>query len=115
MIRDGGRNHKGPAIRDLERRFPRLSLERLPGCAPDLIPVGTIGSYRKHGRMADLGPRHVKHLDLVDRGHLAEVADWDAPIRSLGAGPKLAFRDKSPAARRSSGRSVRPSLKARRR
>lgn len=39
VIWDGGSNHKGPAIRELLARFPRLYLERLPGYAPDLNPV----------------------------------------------------------------------------
>jgi hypothetical protein len=31
VVRDGGSNHKGPAIRALLGRSPRLTLERLPG------------------------------------------------------------------------------------
>jgi hypothetical protein len=30
VVWDGGSNHKGPVIRELLRRFPRLHLERLP-------------------------------------------------------------------------------------
>ena len=41
---DGGSNHKGPLIRDLSSRYPRLHLERLPAYAPDLNPVEFVWS-----------------------------------------------------------------------
>ena len=59
VIWDGGSNHKGPAIREVLRTFPRLHLERLPGYAPDLNPVEMIWAYLKHGRLANFVPRHV--------------------------------------------------------
>lgn len=96
VVWDGGSNHKGPLIRELLRRYPRLHLERLPGYAPDLNPVEMIGSYLKYGLMANFVPRHVKHLDRVIRGHLTELGKKPALIRSLWAGSKLPFLDKNP-------------------
>ena len=73
VVWDGGSNHKGPVIRELLRRFPRLHLERLPGYAPDLNPVEMLWSYLKYGLMANFVPQHVRHLDRVVTGHLGAV------------------------------------------
>ena len=95
VLWDGGSNHKGPLIRELLRRFPRLHLERLPAYAPDHNPVEMIWSYLKHGLMANFVPRHVRHLDRVVRGHLVDLARHHGLIRSLWAGSKLPFLDKN--------------------
>jgi transposase len=97
VIRDGGSNHKGPLVRELLTRFPRLHLERLPGYAPDLNPVEMIWSYLKYGLMANFVPRHVKHLNKVVRANLDGLGGQPALIRSLWAGSKLPFPDKNPA------------------
>jgi hypothetical protein len=96
VVWDGGSNHKGPLIRELLRRFPRLRLERLPGYAPDLNPVEMIWAYLKHGLMANFVPRHVRHLDRVVGGHLADLGGRPALIRALWAGSRLPFPDKNP-------------------
>jgi putative transposase len=96
VIWDGGSNHKGPALRELLSRFPRLHLERLPGYAPDLNPVEMLWSYLKHGRLANFVPRHVRHLDRVVGDRLTELRGDPALIRSLWAGSKLPFLDKKP-------------------
>lgn len=96
VVWDGGSNHKGPAIRALCRRFPRLHLERLPAYAPDLNPVEMIWSHLKHGQMANFVPRHVRHLDRIVRENMTELSVEPGLIRSLWAGSKLPFPDKNP-------------------
>ena len=39
VLWDGDTNHKGPLVRDLLARYPRLQLEPLPTYAPQLNPV----------------------------------------------------------------------------
>ncbi len=95
VIWDGGSNHKGPAIRELLRKFPRLHLERLPGYAPDLNPVEMIWSYLKYGRLANFVPRHVRHLDRAVVGHLSALRGDPALIRSLWSGSRLPFLDRN--------------------
>ena len=95
MVWDGGSNHKGPAIRALCARFPRLHLERLPAYAPDLNPVEWIWSHLKHGLMANFVPRHVGHLDRVVRDNLTAIGKRPDLIRSLWEGSKLPFLDKN--------------------
>jgi transposase len=93
VIWDGGSNHKGPLVRALLSRFPRLHLERLPAYAPDLNPVEMLWSHVKYGQMANFVPRHVKHLDQVVQQHLDRAARDPTLIRSLWAGSKLPFPD----------------------
>jgi hypothetical protein len=95
VIWDGGSNPKGPAIRELLRKFPRLHLERLPSYAPDLNPVEMRWAYLKHGRLANFVPRDVRHLDRVIGDHLAELRGDPALIRSLWSGSKLPFLDRN--------------------
>jgi transposase len=92
---DGGTNHKGPLIREFLRRNRRLHLERLPGYAPELNPVEQVWSHLKRGVMANFVPRHVRHLDRVVRGHLAEVRGRPELIRALWAGSTLPFVEKN--------------------
>jgi hypothetical protein len=92
---DGGSNHKGPLIRELLSRFPRLHLERLPGYAPDLNRVEMIWSYLKYGQMANFVPRDVHHVNRVVVGQMVELRDQTTLIRLLWKGSKLPFRDKN--------------------
>ena len=80
----------------MQSRFPRLHPERLPGYAPDLNPVEMIWSDLKYGRMADFMPRDVRHAGRVVVGHMAELREQPALIRSLWKGSKLPFLDKNP-------------------
>jgi putative transposase len=95
VIWDGGSNHKGPLIRELLSKFPRLHLEPLPAYAPDLNPVEMIWSYLKYGLMANFVPRDVRDLDDVVHAHLHELGRRPGLIRSLWAGSKLPFPDKN--------------------
>jgi hypothetical protein len=91
VVWDGGSNHKGPLVRDLLARSPRLTLEPLPAYAPDHNPVEMIWGHLEHGLMANFVPRDVRHLDRVVRGHLDGLKGRSAMIRSLWAGSKLPF------------------------
>ena len=94
VVWDGGSNHKGPAIRALLRRFPRLTRERLPGYAPDLNPVEMIWAYLKHGLMTNFVPADVLDLERVVQADLASVRADPKPIRSLWRGSALPFPDR---------------------
>jgi transposase len=73
VVWDNGSNHKGEPIRALLRRFPRLSPERLPPCAPELSPVEAVWAHLKYGRMANFVPEDVQHLDDIVTEHLIEA------------------------------------------
>jgi transposase len=98
VVWDGGSNHKGPLIRELLGRCPRLHLERLPAYAPDLNPVEMIWSHLKYGLLCNFVPRHVRHLDRVVKSHLTELARTPSLIRALWAGSRLPFLDTKMAA-----------------
>jgi transposase len=91
VVWDGGSNHKGPLIRALCSRFPRLHLEPLPAYAPELNPVEFIWSHLKYGRMANFVPRHVRHLKQVVQTHLHEVGQSPGLLKQLWKGSKLPF------------------------
>jgi transposase len=93
VVWDGGSNHKGPLIRELLRRYPRLHLERLPAYAPDLNPVEMVWSHLKYGRLSNFVPRDVKHLDQVVQSHLSELSLTPKQIKALWTGAKLPFPD----------------------
>jgi putative transposase len=95
VVWDGGSNHKGPLIRALLRRLPRLHLERLPAYAPDLNPVEMIWSYLKYGKLSNFVPRDVKHLDRVVSQHLLQLAEASGLIKSLWTGSKTPFPEKN--------------------
>ena len=63
VVWDNGRMHKGPAIRQLLKRNPRLTLEWLPPYAPELNPVEQLWSHLKFGHCANFIPDDLQHLD----------------------------------------------------
>ena len=79
VVWDGGSNHKGPAMREVLRRNPRLRLERLPAYSPNLNPVEAVWSWLKYGQLANFVPAGL--IDLDDR-------ILDRPIE-LGLDPGL--------------------------
>ena len=95
VVWDGGSNPKGPAIRALLERYPRLTLERLPGYAPDLNPVEMIWAYLKHGLMANFVPADVLDLERVVLANLTAVRADPKLIRSLWMGSDLPFPDRN--------------------
>lgn len=97
VVWDGGSNHKGPLVRDLLSRYPRLHLERLPAYAPDLNPVEFLWGHLKYGLMANFVPRDARDLDRVVSAHLGRLEGQPAMIKSLWRGSKLPFLDKNPA------------------
>ena len=89
VVWDGGSSHKGPLIRDLLSRYPRLHLERLPAYAPELHPVELLWSYLKHGRPSNFVPRNVWHLDHVVQEHLLTARRAPGLLTNLWKGSKL--------------------------
>ena len=64
VVWDGGTMHKGEPILALEAQFAdRLSLERLPPCAPMLNPVEPLWSWLKWERLSNFAPHDVRELD----------------------------------------------------
>jgi putative transposase len=70
VVWGNGRNHQGPALRELQEQFPRLRVAWLPPCAPALSPVESLWSYLKYGRLANFVPEDVNRLNDVVLEHL---------------------------------------------
>jgi putative transposase len=63
VVWDNGSMHKGDAMRQLRKDFPRLSIEWFPPYAPELNPVEQVWSHLKFGYCANLIPDDLQHLD----------------------------------------------------
>ena len=91
VVWDGGSNHKGPLIRALCARYPRLHLERLPAYAPDLNPVEFVWSHVKYARLPNFVPESLSHLERTVRSQLAAVGQTPGLLKALWHGSKLPF------------------------
>ena len=89
VVWDGGSSHKGPLIRELLSRYPRLHLERLPAYAPELNPVEQLWSHLKHGRLANFVPRNLWHLNHVVQEHLLAAQRTAGLLKALWKASKL--------------------------
>ena len=63
VVWDNGPMHKGPAIRKLHERNPRLTVKHLPPYAPELNPVEALWSHLKYGYCANLIANDLDQLD----------------------------------------------------
>ena len=91
VVWDGGSSHKGPLIRTLCARHPRLHLERLPAYAPVLNPVEQVWSHLKYGRLPNFVPASLAHLDPTVRSLLQSVGQTPGLLKSLWRASKLPF------------------------
>jgi putative transposase len=91
VVWDGGPMHKGEAIRDVLRRFPRLSLERLPPYAPELNPVEYLWNHLKYGQLANFIPDDVLQLDKVVKHHIVQARQSSARLHSFWKSSDLPF------------------------
>jgi len=91
VVWDGGSSHKGPLIRALCARHPRLHLERLPAYAPELNPVEQVWCHLKYGRLANFVPANLAHLDQSVRRHLHAVGQVPGLLKALWHGSRLPF------------------------
>ena len=91
VVWDRGSNHKGPAVRHLLGRNKRLTLEYLPGYAPDLNPVEAVWSGLKYGKLANLIPEDVHALDNWVLEYLVPLKFDHKLLKQLWKGSELPF------------------------
>lgn len=63
VVWDNGSMHKGDAMRQLLKDYPRLTLEWLPPYAPELNPVEQLWSHLKFGHFANFIPKDINELE----------------------------------------------------
>lgn len=83
VVWDRGPIHKGPALRALLGRYPRLSIEYLPPYAPDLNPVEQLWNYLKYVELANFVPAGVLHLNCLVESHLEVTGEEQERLRSF--------------------------------
>ena len=91
VVWDRGPIHRGPALRHLLERFPRLSVEYLPPYAPDLNPVEQLWKHLKYDELANLVPRSVLHLNCLVEATLEVAREDQQRLRSFYASSELPF------------------------
>jgi transposase len=89
VIWDNGPNHKGPAIRELLKRYPRLTLERLPPYAPELNPVEYLWSHLKKTKLVNLAAQDARELDDLAMENLDDVRHRPNLLKSFFAATHL--------------------------
>jgi hypothetical protein len=95
VVWDRGNMHKGPPIRELLRRYPRLTIEYLPPYAPDLNPVESLWGYLKYHKLVNDAPAGVAELDRQAQEHLAEFARDRSRLRSFWDHAELPLPDRA--------------------
>ena len=95
VVWDRGSNHKGGPIRELLRRYPRLSVEWLPAYAPWLNPVESLWSYLKHGLLSNYVPGDVHDLDDTVVDHLINTRTYPRLLRAIWQGSELPLPSRS--------------------
>jgi transposase len=91
VVWDGGPMHKGEPIQQIQRDFPRLSLERLPPYTPKLNPVEYLWGYLKYGPLANFTPDDVLQLNAVLRKRLDQTALSPGRLRGFFEASDLPF------------------------
>lgn len=70
VLWDRGSMHRGPALRALLDKHPRLSVEQLPPYAPELNPVEQLWNHLKYDDLANYAPYDVAELATTARKYL---------------------------------------------
>jgi transposase len=91
VVWDRGNMHRGPAIRQLLKRHPRLELRSLPPYAPELNPVEQLWQHLKCVRFVNFAPEHVAQLDRVVRRHLQQIKRRPKRLQAFLDGCTLPF------------------------
>ena len=85
---DGGSIHKGPEVRALLARCPRLHLEWFPGYAPELNPDELVWAHFK-AKLANGHPDNLDELMTTLCRITEDVGQRPALIRSFITGSEL--------------------------
>jgi len=89
VVWDRWSGHRGPAVRELLARNPRLELVALPAYAPELNPVEHLWTDLKWHRLANVAPDDVADLDRRVRPILRRTTQDPPRLRSYWRGAKL--------------------------
>jgi hypothetical protein len=89
IVWDRGTTHKGEAIREVLRHYPRLTLHWLPPYAPDLNPVEFLWNHLKYGRTANYTPKTLVELERRVDTVLTEVKSDPSRLRACFQAARL--------------------------
>lgn len=89
VLWDRGNMHKGPVLRELARRHPRLSIELLPPYAPKLNPVEQLWNHLKYDDLANYVPYDLTELATTARRRLEHTRTHSSHLHSCFAATPL--------------------------
>lgn len=83
LVHDRGSMHRGPTLRSLAARYPRLDLNLLPPYAPELNPVEQLWNFAKDKDLCNYVPSNVADLDRTVCGELESIRQDQDRLRSF--------------------------------
>jgi transposase len=83
VLWDRGNMHRGPALRELERKHPRLTVERLPPYAPELNPVEHLWNHLKYDDLVNYAPRDLAELIATARQRLERTRHYQNRLKTF--------------------------------
>lgn len=89
VVWDRWNGHRGPEVRAVLARHPRLQLESLPAYAPQLNPVEHLWSHLKWARLCNFVPADSAELDQAIHPVLQQTAKRQWLLRGCWQGAKL--------------------------
>lgn len=93
VIWDGGNMHKGEPVRDLERRFRRLTIERMPSYAPELNPTEQVWEHLKYHELSNYTPDDLDELNNTAEEVLQRLQQNYQRLKSFYRASALASAD----------------------
>ena len=92
LLHDGGQMHRGPALREVLRAHPRLTVQRLPAYAPELNPVEGVWNFAKDKELANFVPHDLDELHDAVCQCLCGVRRDQHRLRSFFLATPLSWR-----------------------
>lgn len=92
LLHDNGQMHRGPALRDVLRHHPRLTVQRLPAYAPELNPVEGVWNHAKYHELANFAPAGLPDLQDAVCACLRDIRRDQDRLRSFFLATPLSWR-----------------------
>ena len=89
VVQDRGNMHRGPALRALVKRVPRLDLNPLPPYAPELNAVEQLWNHAKDKELCNFAPSDVAELNRAVCDCLEDARHDQSRLRSFFAATPL--------------------------
>jgi putative transposase len=83
LLWDGLAVHRAPAVREVLKKHPRVTVYRLPGYAPELNPVEPMWAHAKGSGLRGYAPDDITDLEIEVACTLEDIGDRQTLLRSF--------------------------------